>query len=94
MMRQYLIRHFYKFAVLSVISLGLSLNPVASAQEDPSDIYETDIAEEMQVLDTGPVHEAFAETSSPDAEPGIVVPKSPPDPINEVPPGREDLEEG
>lgn len=92
-MRLHLNRKIYIFAVFFVISSGFNVTPAAS-QEDPSDIYETDISDQMQVLDTGPMHEAFAETSSPDAQAGMVVPKSPPDPINEIPPEPEDLEEG
>jgi len=91
-MKLHLIRKFYIFAVFLALSLGFSVNPAAS-QEDPSDIYESDITEEMEVLETGPVHEAYAGTSTPDTEPGIVVSKSPPDPINEVPPDQEDLDE-
>lgn len=40
----------------------------------------------VQVLTRGPVHEAFAETVTFDPEPGIVVPKLPPEAIEEVPP--------
>jgi hypothetical protein len=40
----------------------------------------------VEVLTRGPVHEAFAETITFDPEPGIVAPKSPPDPIEEVSP--------
>ena len=40
----------------------------------------------VQVLTRGPVHEAFAETVTFDPEPGIVVPKSPPAAIEELPP--------
>ena len=40
----------------------------------------------MEVLTRGPVHEAFAETITFDPEPGIVVPKAPPEPIEEVAP--------
>ncbi len=42
----------------------------------------------MEVLTRGPVHEAFAETITFDPEPGIVVPKAPPDPIEEIAPDR------
>ena len=42
--------------------------------------------DEVQVLTRGPVHEAFAETISFDPEPGIIVPKRPPETIEEVPP--------
>lgn len=40
----------------------------------------------VEVLTRGPVHEAFAETVTFDPEPGIVAPKAPPDPIEEVTP--------
>ncbi|MBM4005137.1 MAG: hypothetical protein FJ295_17920, partial [Planctomycetes bacterium] len=42
--------------------------------------------EELEVLARGPVHEAFAEPIVFDAEPGPVVPKPPPEPIDEIPP--------
>ncbi|MGD9856940.1 MAG: hypothetical protein AB7U20_18480 [Planctomycetaceae bacterium] len=40
----------------------------------------------VQILTRGPVHEAFAETVTYDPEPGIVVPKTPPAAIEELPP--------
>lgn len=40
----------------------------------------------MEVLTRGPVHEAFAETITFDPEPGIVVAKAPPEPIEEIAP--------
>lgn len=40
----------------------------------------------MQVLDEGPIHEAFAEPIALDARPRVVVNREPPEPINEVPP--------
>ena len=40
----------------------------------------------VEVLTRGPVHEAFAETISFDPEPGVVVAKPVPEPIEEVPP--------
>jgi hypothetical protein len=40
----------------------------------------------VQVLTRGPVHEAFAETVTFDPVPGIVVPKTPPAAIEELPP--------
>ncbi|MBW2182178.1 MAG: hypothetical protein JRG81_17685, partial [Deltaproteobacteria bacterium] len=72
-MRQYLIRRFYIFVLFSAVSLGFSLNPVTAVQKVASDIYEADITEEMEVLDTGPIHEGFAETSTSHTESGIVV---------------------
>jgi hypothetical protein len=46
----------------------------------------TNDAPEAEVLTRGPVHEAFAGVISFNPEPGIVVPKAPPAPIEEVPP--------
>ena len=43
-------------------------------------------ASDTDVLARGPVHEAFAEMISPDPEPGLIVPKAPPEPIDELPP--------
>ncbi|RYD40987.1 MAG: hypothetical protein EOP85_13375, partial [Verrucomicrobiaceae bacterium] len=43
-------------------------------------------SEEAEVLTRGPVHEAFAEAVAFDPEPGIIVPKQPPEPIEEVQP--------
>lgn len=40
----------------------------------------------MQVLDQGPIHEAFAEGVALDPAQGVVVNREPPEPINEVPP--------
>jgi hypothetical protein len=40
----------------------------------------------MTILTRGPVHEAFAEPVNQDAEKGLVVPKAPPAPIEELPP--------
>src|SRR6266566_4961636 len=40
----------------------------------------------IEVLARGPVHEAFAQPTEATAQPGIVVPRRPPDPIAELPP--------
>ncbi len=65
-------------AVVAVIAAAL---PVAAVLNDP-----TYGENGMEVLAHGPVHEAFAETVAFDPEPGIIVPKAPPEPINEIPP--------
>jgi hypothetical protein len=65
-------------AVASALGWGLA---VASAQQGGADV-----GEGVQVLTRGPVHEAFAETVAFSPQPGIVVSKAPPDPIQEVPP--------
>ena len=65
-------------AVMAVIAAAL---PVAAVPNDPANG-----ENEMEVLAYGPVHEAFAETVAFDPKPGIIVPKAPPESINEIPP--------
>jgi len=43
-------------------------------------------AGDAQELTRGPIHEAFGEPISYDPEAGIIVPKKPPEPVEEVPP--------
>jgi hypothetical protein len=43
-------------------------------------------AGEPQVLDQGPIHEAFADPGALEAKPRVVVNGQPPEPVNEVPP--------
>ncbi len=62
---------------------GVSLGPdeeYAAAQG------RTEVDAAMEVLARGPVHEAFAPTVTYDPEPGIVVPRPPPPPIEELAP--------
>lgn len=92
-MYYYRIHQLFITVLFSTIIIGGGICPVIGYQESPSNIEETDITEEMDILDTGPIHEAFAESSTSDTEPGIVVPKAPPDPIEEIPPKQEDLDE-
>jgi hypothetical protein len=56
-----------------------TLAPADAAAGEPS-------ADGVEVLTRGPVHEAFAETVSFNPEPGIVIPKAPPEAIEELPP--------
>ena len=55
----------------------------AICRADPSD---TGDEQGVQVLTRGPVHEAFAGIITSNPEPGVVVPKAPPETIEEVPP--------
>jgi hypothetical protein len=68
---------------LTAVTLGLtaSLAPSAFAQKG-----EPAPKEGVEVLARGPVHEAFAEPSQARPLPSHVVPKKPPDPIEELPP--------
>lgn len=69
-------------SVLTVLctSVGWNENVVAEDQVDS--------VKGVQVLTRGPVHEAFAETVTYDPQPGLVVAKSPPEPIEELPPAQ------
>ena len=42
--------------------------------------------QDFQVLEEGPVHEAFAEPLTPNPSQGVVVTQQPPEPVNETPP--------
>ena len=67
-------------ATLVTLGTGLGRNSALAAQRGEADI------DGVQVLTSGPVHEAFAETVSFDPEPGLVAPKAPPPAIEELPP--------
>jgi hypothetical protein len=71
------------YAIIALVALGSSfgLSKALFAQPAPANAEEG-----VQVLTRGPVHEAFAETVTYNPEPGVVVAKSPPAAIEEVPP--------
>lgn len=68
-------------AALLAISIAVGFNQAAALQRGPANV-----ADGAEVLTRGPVHEAFAETVTFDPEPGFIAPKTPPNPIEEVPP--------
>src|SRR5512141_2608794 len=68
-------------AALVAAGAGFGLDRAIAAQPGPAEV-----GAGVEVLTRGPVHEAFAETITFDPQPGIVVPKAPPDIIEEVPP--------
>lgn len=68
-------------AAMMMSGTNLGSNRVSAADE-------VDAVEGIQILTRGPVHEAFAETVAFDTQPGIVVPKEPPDAIEELPPNQ------
>ena len=76
-------RHVAKgrLAAVLVLLLGISYDMAICRAQQP----DTDV-QGVQVLTRGPVHEAFAGTVIFNPEPGIVVTKAPPAPIEEVPP--------
>lgn len=75
------IRHTLAIASL----VGLLGSSFASAQWTERTV-ETVRTTQVQVLTSGPVHEAFAETVVNDPEPDLVVLQPPPEPLNEEPP--------
>src|SRR5437868_1379297 len=77
-------RHTYRaylVATLVTLSASLGWGQALWAQQD-----QAVAAAGVEVLTRGPVHEAFAETIAFDPQPGIVVPKAPPETIEELPP--------
>src|SRR5689334_3047899 len=71
-------------ALASVACVVVALVHSVNAQNDEGDAYRP--PEGVQVLTRGPVHEAFAEPVVFNPEAGPVVPKEPPQPIEEIPP--------
>ena len=74
---------FSKYLVATLLALGAfcGINQAHAAPRTQAGAEDA-----VQVLTRGPVHEAFAETISFDPEPGIIVPKRPPEAIEEIPP--------
>jgi len=71
--------------VLALTAFGPGLDPrsiVAAKQTAPV------TEEDVQVLASAPIHEAFAKAVALDPEPGIVAPKAPPALIEEIPPNQ------
>ena len=69
------------FALLTFLWTGCgTFSAEATSQNSPN------TENKVDVLTHGPIHEAFAETVAFDPEPGIMVPKAPPDAIDEIPP--------
>lgn len=72
---------WWLIAILAGVGLGAGGNNFVLAQREPADPQNG-----VEVQTRGPVHEAFAGVVSFRPEPGIVVAKAPPDPIEEIPP--------
>jgi hypothetical protein len=68
-------------ATLAVMSFGVGVSSAKAQQDNPEDLLPG-----VEILTRGPVHEAFAETVTFNPEPGIVVPLTPREIIEEVPP--------
>jgi hypothetical protein len=88
------VSHFCKWCVvaaLATVGTTLGLHQAIAAEPDPAGAIAAEpdpagVEEGVEVLTRGPVHEAFAETITFDPEPGVVVEKPAPEPIEELPP--------
>jgi hypothetical protein len=80
-MRLRLIQCFCMVAAVTVFGFGFGPQ-MSLAAEESAPLSEEDI----EILASGPIHEAFAEPVALDPEPGIVAPKAPPALIEEIPP--------
>jgi WXXGXW repeat (2 copies) len=73
----------YFYTVVALMAFGLGFGPrLIIAAEKTALVPEEDV----QVLVSGPIHEAFAEAVALDPEPGILAPKALPTLIEEIPP--------
>src|SRR3954470_16972388 len=71
-------------AVLVLASLnGQEPVPLSKPAEGKAS---TEVQPGIQVQDSGPVHEAFAQPGAPVKGPGQLIPKAPPPPVPELPP--------
>jgi hypothetical protein len=75
------IQYFCLVMVLTAFGLGFGPRPIIAA-EGTAPVPKEDV----EVLTSGPIHEAFAEAVALDPEPGMVAPKAPPALIDEIPP--------
>lgn len=76
-----LIKPVYIFTVLVLLGIPPGMFTASAAQDNMAEAENG-----VDVLANGPIHEAFAEPVELNPEPGIIIPKVPPDSINEIPP--------
>jgi hypothetical protein len=92
-------RHIFKYCRMPGIPAvtfaigGLLMASVVGAQDDFPEAPQIAVQQEqpaaegeIEVLMRGPVHEAYAEQFVLDPEPGLLIPKEPPEPLDELPP--------
>lgn len=76
-------------SVSILMTPGRGQDPLPLPPEDASaalDASNAELGEDIDVLTSGPLHEAFARPYNSDPQPGVVVPEMPPEPIDEIPP--------
>jgi hypothetical protein len=81
----------------AAVAAALPIRSLQAQQDPAADPFaattpEADLAalenEDIEILTRGPVHEGFAEPVTFNAEPGLIVPKTPPAPIEEIAPAQ------
>lgn len=77
---------FLPGSVALVAVLGLVLPPAVATAQLPPVPGELEPADDGEVLNRGPVHEAYAEPVSLNAQAGLIIPREPPAAIEEIPP--------
>jgi hypothetical protein len=70
-------------SLAALVLLGQAFRPEQQALSQAAD---ADTPQGVEVLARGPIHEAYAEPAGGQTKPSPVVPKQPPDPIEEMPP--------
>jgi hypothetical protein len=75
-----MLRTFFSVGCTTILCLAAGI----AAAQPPAPVPDTS-ADDVEILARGPVHEGFAEPVVFDAQPGLLVTKQPPEPIDEVP---------
>src|SRR5438045_2840818 len=71
--------HLVRFLSAIVLAAGM----IAAASQEPNN---PPRGSEVEVLTRGPIHEAFAFSVAVESKPGPIVTKTPPQPLEELPP--------
>ena len=74
------------FAAALFLAIGFGFASSAGAQDMAPPMPDEELPAGSQVLTSGPVHEAFAEPVTLDAQAGVLVPRQPPASVREAPP--------
>ena len=75
------LRHQFNICLTAVAIVGYGMGSISTAQQPLDQFGGT-----VEILTRGPVHEAFAGAVTFDPQPAVLVPKAPPDAIEELPP--------
>jgi hypothetical protein len=79
-------RHPYRLGTFALGLAALIFSPSALLAQQEAAAEQNAGEDDIVVQARGPIHEAYAEPTQAAREPGLIVPKKPPDPIPEQPP--------